>query len=85
MKSSTLFCLLRAYPYLIVTLGLPTLAFIHAGICVVAIVFVKFVLPETKDLTLTEIDNLFELKSNKVSYISHESGDFQKTGIRFEP
>ena len=53
------------YPNLIVELGLTKMFWAHASIMMVGTIFVYFAMPETRGLTLTQLNEIF---GGKVSY-----------------
>merc|ERR1719219_3187180 len=50
---------LKVYPWLLHSLGLSHLFILHACVLIIGILFVAFVVPETRGLTLTELATLF--------------------------
>ena len=57
---------LKLFPFLEATLHLSGSFFLYLGVVVCGVPFIMIVLPETKDLSICQINNMFEEKiSNK--------------------
>ena len=59
------FIVLLFYPRMIVQLGLSKLFLVHAAIMFIGNIFVFFVMPETRGLTMTQLNEIF---GGKISY-----------------
>ena len=64
---------LKIYPYMLHSVGLSHLFMLHAVVLLVGVLFVFFVMPETRGLTLTELTTLFGGKLKPNSETSSES------------
>ena len=60
-----MFIVLLFYPRMIEQLGLSNVFWVHAAIMFIGNIFVLFVMPETRGLTMTQLNELF---GGKISY-----------------
>jgi hypothetical protein len=67
------FVIARSVPYMITNIGYGTY-FVFASMTTLSVAFVFFFLPETKGLSLEEIDVLFDGPSRDVTDITIEEG-----------
>lgn len=74
------FIVLLFYPRMIEQLGLSKLFWLHAAIMCIGSIFVFFVMPETRGLTMTQLNEIF---GGKISY--EQDNDYGDIGDNEEP
>jgi len=73
-RNVVVFIVLKFYPTMIDDLGLSKIFWMHAGVMFIGNIFVFFVMPETRGLTMTQLNEMF---GGKISYHKRNTYDIE--------
>ena len=73
-RNVVVFIILKFYPSMIDDLGLSKIFWLHAGVMLIGNIFVFFVMPETRGLTMTQLNEIF---GGKISYQKGNTYDIE--------